>query len=84
MGGILWLYRQMNTLEQVVLQVAIGIDAAEHLVQDGRLSHTIDTTEDIHMRVKIPYDMLLTAPQGVDFDDSDIVCVFHRPINNKR
>ena len=76
-GGIGRLYGQVDTLDEVVQQVAIGVDTAEHLVEDGRLPHPIDAAEDVDMGVELPQDMLLAAPEGVNLYLLDVGCVLH-------
>ena len=77
MGGIRGNGRNVHPLEQVVLQVTIGADAAEHLVQYGRLAHAVDAAKDVHMRVELPYNVLLAAPKSVYLYLPNIVCVLH-------
>jgi hypothetical protein len=54
MRSILGLGSDMNPLQQMVQQIAIGTNALEYLVQYRTFSHTIDTAEDIHVWVERP------------------------------
>jgi hypothetical protein len=73
MGSILWLRDDMYPFEHVVQYITIDGDTPHYPVQDSRLTHTIDTTKHIHLRVKIPYNMFPTSPKGVYLYPLDII-----------
>ena len=66
----------MNPFQQMILQISVGTDTTEYLVEDCTLSHTVDTTKDIHLRIELPYNVLPATPQRVNLYLLDIICVF--------
>ena len=74
--GIFGLHLQMHALEGMAGKLPAGVQALDHLVEDGALAHAVDAAEDVHLTVEIPHDMVAAAPQRVDFYLSDVVCVF--------
>ena len=75
MRGIGWLYVDAHSLQQMVDDVAIAVHTLHHLVQNGTLTYTVDTTQDIHLSVQFPNDVFLPAPERVDLYPTDIVCI---------
>ena len=63
MCGVLRLCNDVYTFQQVIDDVTVGVDTPEHLVQDGRFSHTIDAAEHVHVWVERPQNVFLSAPQ---------------------
>ena len=73
----MWYRPDMHAFQQVVHQVAVVLDALHHLIYYSTLTHAVDSAQDIHPAVKVPYHMLPAAPQRVDFNLFYILSVFH-------
>ena len=78
--GILGLHLQMHALQHVRGELATSCQSLHHLVQDGTLTRTVRTAQDIHLTVQFPYDMLLPAPERVDLYSFDVISILRHSV----
>ena len=80
MRGVGRFHLDAHTLQQVVDDVAVGVHTLDHLVQDGALTHTVDTAQDVYLTVQFPHHVFLPAPERVDLYPTDIISILlHSP-----
>ena len=72
-AGVLGHHFQLDALEHVAGELAALGQAFHHLVNNGALALPVDAAEDVHPRVQLPHDVLLPAPEGINFDALDVV-----------
>jgi hypothetical protein len=56
-------------------ELATSGESFYHFIQNGTLTHTINATKDVYLTVQVPNDVFLPAPERVDLNPFDIVCV---------
>ena len=51
------------------------------MVDNRAFSHTVDTTQDIHVGFQFPHDMTAAPPKRLNFYSADIFCLFCHSLN---
>jgi hypothetical protein len=66
----------MHTFQHMTGKLATLRQSLHHLIDNRRLTLSVDAAQDIYTGRQFPNNVLLTAPQGVNLDPFDIVSVF--------